>query len=132
MKTKLLFLPLFVVLASCINEDTLLNESLDNVNESFQYYVGNCRSFEEVVEIAESSISMLQESSVETRGAGRRTLNLKDGVKFLCKSTTRANNNGLDVDTLLYVFNFNDDQGFAIVSANRNTTVNCGCRVGQL
>ena len=57
-----------------------------------------------------------------TRGvAPVRKLNLKDGVKAFRKAGTRSGEANSDNDTLLYVFNFEDNQGFSIVSASRHT-----------
>ena len=82
----------------------------------------NRRSYAEAVEIAQNSIKMLQEESATTRGNKPvRTLNLTSGIKAICQPQTRSIGNDSDNDTLLYVFNFNDEQGFAVVSANRQT-----------
>ncbi|MBO4826415.1 MAG: C10 family peptidase, partial [Prevotella sp.] len=57
-----------------------------------------------------------------TRGAEPvRTINLKNGVKAYRQPVTRSNGTASTNDTLFYVFNFNDDQGFAVVSASRQT-----------
>ena len=57
-----------------------------------------------------------------TRGvAPVRKLNLKDGVKAFRKAGTRSGEASSDNDTLLYVFNFENNEGFALVSASKNT-----------
>lgn len=111
---------LFAVLAfsSCSNDETL-NEQV-NVNNEKTYTIDiNKRSYNEIVEIAQNSISILQDSTSITRGNNTaRTLNLKNGIKAICQPSTRANGGN---DTLLYIVNFNDKKGFAVVSANRFT-----------
>ena len=92
-------------------ESTLLTEQYDP----------NRRSFAEAVKIAQNSINMLEEDKAVTRGiAPVRKLNLKDGVKTFRKAGTRSDEANSDNDTLLYVFNFEDNQGFSIVSASRH------------
>ena len=86
-----------------------------------EQYDPNRRSFAEAVQIAQNSINMLEEDKAVTRGiAPVRKLNLKDGVKTFRKAGTRSNEANSDNDTLLYVFNFEDNQGFSIVSASRH------------
>lgn len=86
-----------------------------------QQYDPNRRSFAEAVEIAQNSIKMLDEDKAMTRGvAPVRKLNLKDGVKAFRKAGTRASEASSDNDTLIYVFNFEDNQGFSIISASRH------------
>ena len=107
-------------LASCSSDEIF--ESPANVNEEIPQESNlNRRSYDEVLEIAQNSISMLQDSAAITRGeAVERTLNLESGVKAYCQKVTRANGASAN-DTLLYVFNFNDNKGYAVVSANRAT-----------
>lgn len=122
MKKSLFILSLVASVVSCTNEGLLLDENLDEAKASYQYVINNRRSFEEVVAVAENSISMLLNDDVETRShESERTLNLSEGVKVICESKTRANSAGTINDTLLYIFNFNDDHGFAVVSASRQT-----------
>ena len=119
MKKVYYFLFVAIGLASCSNEDVF--EAPANVNEDVaQEFKINRRSYSEVLEIAQNSISMIQDSTAITRGESGRTLNLESGVKTYCQKTTRANGASAN-DTLLYVFNFNDNRGFAVVSANRAT-----------
>lgn len=107
-------------LASCSSDETF--ESSANVNEEVTQELDlSKRSYDEVLEIAQNSISMLQDSTAITRGeATGRTLNLENGVKIYRQKVTRADGS-VSNDPLLYVFNFNDDKGFAVVSANRAT-----------
>ena len=73
------------------------------------------------MEIAQNSIQMLQDDEVDARSAAPvRTLNLNN-VKTVRKTVSRADGTVSDNDTLLYIFNFDDNQGFAVVSASRQT-----------
>ena len=78
----------------------------------------NIRSYDEALQIAKSSISIL-ESNPKTRSASSREIDLsKNEVVKLDPKTRRATDTN---DTLMYVFNFADEQGFAVVSASKNT-----------
>ena len=120
MKKVYYFLFAAIGLASCSNEDVF--EAPESVNNNAVEELNpNRRTYAEALEIAQKSITMLQDSAAITRGeAADRSLNLVNGVKAVCQPVTRAN--GTSNDTVLYVFNFNDDKGFALVSANRATT----------
>lgn len=79
------------------------------------------RSYEEALAVAKHSISLIETGTSMTRGmAKHRTINEKGGVFSVTSSRNQTRSSG-SVDTLLYVFNFNDEQGFAVVSANRYT-----------
>lgn len=107
-------------LASCSN-DEIFEATANVAEESAQEVDFSRRSYSEVLQIAQNSIAMIQDSAAVTRGEEvGRTLNLESGVKTYCQKTTRANGASAN-DTLIYVFNFNDNKGFAVVSANRAT-----------
>lgn len=108
------------VLSSCTDDDSMLvstNNDSKNESSSFIYR----RSFNEAVEIANNAINMLEATPASRTAGARRTLNLETGVKTLHHSMSRSGDNNSNLDTLLYVFNFNNDMGFAIVSASRQT-----------
>ena len=77
--------------------------------------MGATRSYEEALAIAEQSISLL-ESGDETR-AQRRVIR-GDG-QCVTRATTRS---GGVADTLFYIFNFENNEGFSVVAANRNVS----------
>lgn len=105
---------------ACTN-DGLREDAVQEDKPLTQQYDPNRRSFAEAVEIAQNSIKMLDEDKAMTRGvAPVRKLNLKDGVKAFHKVGTRSGEASSDNDTLIYVFNFEDNQGFSIVSASRH------------
>lgn len=105
----------------CTSEDiptTMETEMHEEKANNSIYY----RSFDEAKEIAENSINMLDNSNMTTRGVSNtRKLNLKTGVKAICKPTIGTRGAETNPDTLLYIFNFEDNNGFSIVSASRET-----------
>ncbi|MBO4825641.1 MAG: C10 family peptidase [Prevotella sp.] len=120
MKKLLYPLLAFAALAACTNND--FSELVVNTKPDTPQYDPNRRSYNEALEIAQNSINMLGSNDPTTRGAEPvRTINLKNGVKAYRQPVTRSNGIASTNDTLLYVFNFNDDQGFAVVSASRQT-----------
>ena len=122
-RMKKIFLILSVVagFVAC-SSDGLRENAVQEDKPLTQQYDPNRRGFSEAVEIAQNSIKMLDEDKAVTRGiAPVRKLNLKDGVKAFRKAGTRSGEASSDNDTLLYVFNFEDNQGFSIVSASRHT-----------
>lgn len=67
MKKSLFILALFASIISCSNEDSLLGTISDDEQVPYQNDVINRRSFEEVVQIAENSISMIENNETKTR-----------------------------------------------------------------
>lgn len=102
------------IIASCSEDSTpVLDESA-----STSEVLSEKRTFEEALQIAKSSISMIEEDEGVTRGGqGGRTIDL-DRSRVVGSGATRADGT---TDTLFYVFNFTDEQGFAVVSANKAT-----------
>lgn len=76
------------------------------------------RSFEEALQIAQNSISLLNNGEA-TRASSIRKINLADCKAVMRDASTRSSEGSND--TLMYVFNFEDNQGFAIVSASKST-----------
>lgn len=81
------------------------------------------RSYEEALHIAQQSISMLDDSLAPTRGTTQvRYIDLQKTTAIVCSNDMVTRSSGSPKnDTLMYVFNFNDNQGFAIVSAEEAT-----------
>ena len=75
------------------------------------------RTYEEALAVAQDAIGLLGESST-TRSGKPRTVNTSDVQYILNSSATRSDD---EPDTLMYVFNYEDNAGFAVVSANRAT-----------
>ncbi|MBR5842630.1 MAG: C10 family peptidase [Bacteroidaceae bacterium] len=75
------------------------------------------RTYEEALAVAQKAIGMLGENSV-TRSGKPRTVCTADVQYITRTSPTRSDG---ELDTLMYVFNYEDNAGFAVVSANRAT-----------
>lgn len=103
---KLLFLICIASLISC-ESDIILPETDTTPMSS------NKRSLGEAIDIATRSLSLIEGQG--TRSGGR-TIDM-DNIAYVCDRSTRAADN----DTLMYIVNFDDNEGYAIVSANRNT-----------
>ena len=69
------------------------------------------RSVSEAYSIASSAIALLDEDD-QTKGTNER--------KIISTQTFSLPTKASSQDTVLYVFNFNDNRGFSIVAANRN------------
>lgn len=102
---------MLLTLIACTNDKF---EDL-SINETKQEEVSCFLSPEEAINIASDAISMLDESE-NTRGFIDRKVDI-DNVKCRVIESTRASG---DADTLYYVVNYVDNEGFAIVSADRN------------
>ena len=92
---------------------TVQTESDANVMKELPKY----RTYEEALAVAQDAIGLLGESST-TRSGKPRTVNTNDVQYILNSSSTRLDD---EPDTLMYVFNYEDSAGFAVVSANRAT-----------
>ena len=105
---KLLVFILVATFASC-------SEEMDSV-EYPEFTSSHLRSYSEAIEIAQRGISMLEgNSGTRSENGTRRKIDM-NGFKCVTSKPTRSG----DVDTLLYVVNFEDNQGYAIVSARRD------------
>lgn len=118
------FLSTLVVLslAGCNETDDLI--SIDTLGTTSPKR-SQLRSYEEAKFIALQSISMLDsdyDNSVTTRGASSsRTLQDKDTYVISADPSETRSSESFDNDTLMYVFNFENNQGFAIISAEKGT-----------
>jgi len=75
------------------------------------------RSYDEALAIAQKAIALVTPSETRGEAAHRRTIDLAKSRKCITVDATRGA--GLATsDTLMYVFNFADNEGFAIISAN--------------
>jgi len=110
---KVLFYSLLtsLFLASCSETEEL------EVNEESIQKISELRSFEEAYNVAQESISLL--SSKTTRGlAPNRKIDISQ-TKAITRPVTRGGSTMND--TVIYVFNFSDNKGFALVSASLAT-----------
>ena len=108
-----LLIGLSLLLACEKQEDIEIDRDSSNKVE-----LNNTRSYDDAMKIAESSLSMLVNSQSSTR-----TISENRRIDWsACKVITSNNKNCPNSeDTLVYVFNFENNDGFALVSANKNT-----------
>lgn len=105
------------VLIACTQDsiDDLARQA--DTSLSFTKGLSPSRTYKEALSVAQDAIKMLDEVNT-TRSSKPRTVNPFDVQYIIDGSSTRSAEIS---DTLMYVFNFEDDAGFAIVSANRAT-----------
>lgn len=113
---KLQINTLFIILASfgllAASCTSIIDPAYDGEMQS-QEHKSNIRTVEEVIDIAEKS---LMKFGIETKsGIPSRTIN-RSNVKVLYNTATKSLPHE---DTLMYVVNFNENQGFALISADR-------------
>lgn len=124
MKAKVLMISMLSVLFfSCDNDVADAPVVIATEAQEGNTFVDvNKRSYTEALAIAQKSIPMLEKGTGQTRGIPiHRTINQKDGIVTICSDTRITRSGNRQTDTLLYVFNFNNDEGFAVVSASRKT-----------
>lgn len=120
-KIIVLLLSVFALITGCTNnvDDVFTN------NNSTTSLKGssNLRSYSEALEIAQNAISILDKNGQQTRSGYSRTVDFKEQAITICAgnriSTRSSGSNGND--TLMYVFNYTDNNGFAVVSADKGT-----------
>lgn len=115
MRRFLLFLTAAAALSSCSTADTAEILTADSAHElQAPAPSGRTRSYGEALEIARRSIEIVDGTAV-TRAGKDRTI--RDG-RCVTRQSTRNDGIG-QTDTLVYVFNFDDNAGFSIIAANR-------------
>lgn len=108
----ILSLVTILVIACTNHEEIALTPQQSEANNS------SIRSFEEAFQIAQSAIPIIEGSTV-TRGGCHRKIDL-NGSKVYKLDATRGSSTATN-DTLMYIFNFENNEGFAIVAAPKNT-----------
>ncbi len=117
---KLFILSIITLLVACTKEE-IVKKTIDRSSEN-EVYIQNRRSLAEAMGIAQKSLKLFDVNHQDDYKKTKiRTLNLKSGVKVIQQAVTRNSNHILGIDTLFYIFNFNDNQGFAIIPANRSS-----------
>jgi hypothetical protein len=116
MKKIILFVATIIMIA-CSKQDSLEYVTTSPIKQDTKFGI---RSYEEALKIAQSAIPMLENSNKNTRGySEKREINLEDCQIYKLDSKTRSSYNVND--TLIYVFNFEDNKGFVLVSASLGT-----------
>ena len=103
---------LLLVAGACTNDD-FITEEVDSPTKPVGVQSVN-RNMDEVLQIANNAARLLE--NAQTRSVGR-TID-PAATQYVVAPATRA---GGGNDTLLYIVNYTDEQGFAVVAANRNT-----------
>ena len=108
---KLLYLMAIASFVACTNDEemNLLTENLTEESVSVEK-----RSFQEALEVAQNAPEIF--GGTTTRGELKQ-VTLANTQYIISEATTRSES----PDTLMYVFNYEDNQGFAVVSANKST-----------
>lgn len=107
MKKKfLLHIMCMALLAGC-SENELLSDSAFTTQST-----STLRTMDEAIDIAQHATSLLDDCTPSSRSIGR-TIDLSSPVHVIRGIKSRAT----AADTLMYVINYADNQGFAIVSA---------------
>lgn len=114
MKTRLLLLlAANAFFVACSNEEVAETSTpMPKIQK-----VSSIRSYEEALQIAQSSIQMV-DGQAQTRAASPRKIALNESK--VCKLDAKTRTSSDVNDTLMYVFNFEDNQGFAVVSARKS------------
>ena len=114
MKTKLISIfALAIMMASCSNQELIDSDFQQPASQQ----TSSIRSYEEALQIAQASIQMV-DGQAKTRAASPRKIALNDTK--VCKLDAKTRTSSDINDTLMYVFNFEDNQGFVIISACKN------------
>lgn len=106
-----------IALAACTNIDDNLGESANEQSESQVPPKSLIRSVDDAMIIAQQSLTMLDRTTTRTDEGSTRKIDLANGIKTIVSNGTRSDGGGKD--TLMYVFNFENNEGFAIVAAPR-------------
>lgn len=110
---KIFFLLAIASFVACTNDEemNLLTENLPEESVSIEK-----RSFQEALEVAQQTIDMF--ATAETRANDSQRKIALSNTRYITNKTTTRNGKP---DTLMYIFNFEDNQGFSIISANKAT-----------
>lgn len=108
---KLLYLMAIASFVACTNDEemNLLTDNLPEESVSVEK-----RSFQEALEVAQNAPEIF--GGTTTRGELKQ-VTLANTQYIISDASTRND----APDTLMYVFNYEDNQGFAVVSANKST-----------
>lgn len=110
MRKKTYLILAMLLLVACSEHDVLI-ENEDSQSE--QAVQSEIRTIDEAYDIAAKAISWIGDGESRT---SVRLLPSKRDIKVVMNNKSRS---GESSDTLMYVVNFEDEQGFAIIPANR-------------
>ena len=113
---KAFYLIVAIIMVACSKQK--LSEQVPSKPSKQNIKLG-IRSYDEALRIAENAIGMLEDSKSATRSGDKcRKIDISESKVILNNSKTRGESD--DLDSLIYVFNFENDEGFALVSASIN------------
>lgn len=113
MKHPLLFIIFACVFFSCKKEGDVA-DSVIKMNTEVSFVLNKTRDLETAKTWATKSISLIEGSNTKSSGVNRRIESWNVVVSPKTKSDSGQQ------DTLMYVFNFEDNAGFSIIAANSN------------
>ena len=116
---KIVWGMLLAFTVSCSNDFDSDTKTPEDIQKSVQNDL-NKRTYQEALDIAQNSISILEHGNSVTRSIrANRTIDRNAIIVGSQHIITRSASE--QDDTLFYVFNFCNDEGFAVVSASKNT-----------
>ena len=116
-----LFFLFTLVVVSCTNQADFVADKVTNQNHIISSEL-NKRSYSEALNAAYNVINNFDEKGVTRSNGDIKRLNLTNGVKYVTSPSSSLTRSASDEpDTLMYVFNFEDEEGFIIISASKNT-----------
>lgn len=112
---KTFLIIMFLSIFACQRYDETLDNTYSLKKEN------NKRTFNEALAEAEIAKDVFFSGDDATRVPSERKINIKDGVHLIIDTNIGTRLTDDNYDTLMYVFNFYDDQGFVVVSGSKNT-----------
>lgn len=117
MKKNLILFAIIPLLTSCTNGDIYNGGDVPEGQVDSPSSLSSIRSMDEALAIAQQSLALIEGHNTRTGGISRRQIDVTDGIHTIVTDKTRG---GSGNDTLLYIFNFEDDEGFSVVAAPRS------------
>lgn len=115
-KSHFILIAIIATAFSCTGEmSNTANIASYNIHETNS----NKRSYDEALLAANNALHNLYNGF--TRSDGNKPTELLPEVKYVVDKPLVTRSTGVSVDTLMYVFNIENEQGFIIISANKNT-----------
>ncbi len=103
---------LMLIVAACSSDEPTPAPTQPIDTEKVVQSLSGTRSIYEAADIARDAIGMLPQGNSRS---GARTFN-QENVKY---GISRSSSRSIGGDTLMYVFNFDDNQGFAVIATDK-------------
>lgn len=128
LKVTLLVLSLSLSIVSCEKNiidvsENLTNETVEFIDKDYKVSVDEAK--ENLLEFLNAIESSSENGEISTRSRATRTIKNIEAVRNKSQNITTysLNENSRDhVDTLMYLINFDNDEGFALVAADKRTS----------